>query len=641
MHIFVSYSRQEFYFADSVVAVLQAAGHTVWFDVQQLSPGLDWKQGIKQGLWGCDALVLIASRASIASGNVAYEWRSAQLLCKPVYVLTYEAVTLPARLKPHAVIGGRGTFERTIRRLRECLEDGEQRQDAIPKPNRWNHLPPRIRIMAGVLAISSLWSALLALFLLGNRLFVKEAESGPGLALPGILLAVTGIYALSILRKLLDRRFTRIEIYLGMLAPAIGTFALLAANAPPPDALRLVAGWWAVMPILALIVARYHYRLALYHWMLRGQVGQETQQFYQDWFGTKPGERRKAQMTDLPITMEGFQAWVQSLSPQGASVPADAQSIRYALYYAPADQTIADQLDATLAHFGHGRVDSHADETADQHFMIVSNQTPKSLMAQAQDASHPFTLVLASSTNIDEAALLTYQIVDYRRRSQKQLNAIASYFANPQAGRQAYGLHHLPQRFDWIVMPRIVSGVALLMRIAGAFFIALALVVWLSMLPGLQSVSGFVPQTDVLSLLLYTLLGLCGLPLISLSDALVERRIPARTFNRRAGGLLVGVVGLLVLLIFREQEVAGALGSMLRAFAETGSGGQQFLVLVVILIGSIIPAGSRIRLWLPAQIDTTMPKDQRLVVADLPYIQAGVRDTVIIALLLGAILFLR
>ncbi|MBL8156567.1 MAG: toll/interleukin-1 receptor domain-containing protein, partial [Anaerolineae bacterium] len=43
---FLSYSRSQYYFAESLVLRLQASGLAVWFDVQQLEPGSDWQRDI-------------------------------------------------------------------------------------------------------------------------------------------------------------------------------------------------------------------------------------------------------------------------------------------------------------------------------------------------------------------------------------------------------------------------------------------------------------------------------------------------------------------------------------------------------------------------------------------------------------------
>ena len=46
-HIFISYSRRQLYFAESVVLHLQRAGPDVWFNLQKLTPGVDWSAARK------------------------------------------------------------------------------------------------------------------------------------------------------------------------------------------------------------------------------------------------------------------------------------------------------------------------------------------------------------------------------------------------------------------------------------------------------------------------------------------------------------------------------------------------------------------------------------------------------------------
>jgi hypothetical protein len=47
---FLSYSRQQYYFVESLALALQNKGVPLWFDVQQLEPGSDWKADIEDGL---------------------------------------------------------------------------------------------------------------------------------------------------------------------------------------------------------------------------------------------------------------------------------------------------------------------------------------------------------------------------------------------------------------------------------------------------------------------------------------------------------------------------------------------------------------------------------------------------------------
>jgi hypothetical protein len=74
---FLSYSRSQYYFAESLALRLQTGGLAIWFDVQQLEPGSDWQRDIADGLAGSESVLLLASRAALASPYVARDWRSA------------------------------------------------------------------------------------------------------------------------------------------------------------------------------------------------------------------------------------------------------------------------------------------------------------------------------------------------------------------------------------------------------------------------------------------------------------------------------------------------------------------------------------------------------------------------------------
>src|SRR5688572_1697994 len=108
--LFLSYSRRQFYFAESLVLNLQAKGISVWFDVQQLVPGKHWQEGIQAGLDESKGLILIASRAALESPYVQLEWEAALKNQKAVTIVAFEDVTLPPVLKDAAVIDFRGDF---------------------------------------------------------------------------------------------------------------------------------------------------------------------------------------------------------------------------------------------------------------------------------------------------------------------------------------------------------------------------------------------------------------------------------------------------------------------------------------------------------------------------------------------------
>src|SRR5215467_13976409 len=70
---FISYSRKDYYFAESLAFHLARFGVHVWLDVRDLEPGKDWERGLEQALDAATTVVLVASRDSMASPHVRSE----------------------------------------------------------------------------------------------------------------------------------------------------------------------------------------------------------------------------------------------------------------------------------------------------------------------------------------------------------------------------------------------------------------------------------------------------------------------------------------------------------------------------------------------------------------------------------------
>ncbi len=64
---FLSYSRKQYYFAESLALHLQQRGVSVWFDIQQLEPGVSWQADIGDGLKNAASVTFVASRSALAS----------------------------------------------------------------------------------------------------------------------------------------------------------------------------------------------------------------------------------------------------------------------------------------------------------------------------------------------------------------------------------------------------------------------------------------------------------------------------------------------------------------------------------------------------------------------------------------------
>ena len=74
-NIFISYSRREIGFVDSLVDKLEDDGHQVWLDYRSLIPGTPWRDQIHKGIDEADVILLVVSKASLSSQNVEVEWK--------------------------------------------------------------------------------------------------------------------------------------------------------------------------------------------------------------------------------------------------------------------------------------------------------------------------------------------------------------------------------------------------------------------------------------------------------------------------------------------------------------------------------------------------------------------------------------
>ncbi|MEV0440601.1 toll/interleukin-1 receptor domain-containing protein [Streptomyces spectabilis] len=138
LDVFLSYSRRQFYFAESLMLRLERKAVSVWFDAHQIQAGADWRESIDRGLSACTSLVLVASRDALASANVEYEWRTALESGKRIYVLLFEAVELPHELslRAEAIIDMRTRFQPKVTMLVDLLAHPCRYRDKTPKSNR-------------------------------------------------------------------------------------------------------------------------------------------------------------------------------------------------------------------------------------------------------------------------------------------------------------------------------------------------------------------------------------------------------------------------------------------------------------------------------------------------------------------------
>ncbi|HXX77757.1 MAG TPA: toll/interleukin-1 receptor domain-containing protein, partial [Ktedonobacteraceae bacterium] len=168
-HVFISYSRDQFYFAEFLALRLQKQGVSTWFDMQRLTPGVSWQDLIESGLSSCIGLVLIASKSAFASDYVRNEWQLVLAAKKPIYIVLFETVSIPSELQNATIIDMRSAFNSKIDVLVKTIRTGATYRDPLPRISRLPfpmRLPPAIWFVACALSIGTIaYISMMLLFL--------------------------------------------------------------------------------------------------------------------------------------------------------------------------------------------------------------------------------------------------------------------------------------------------------------------------------------------------------------------------------------------------------------------------------------------------------------------------------------------
>jgi hypothetical protein len=132
-NIFMSYSRRELGFVDDLVSKLEGEGYNVWLDYRVLVPGTSWKDQIDKGLNHSDTVLLVVSKASLASKYVTLEWQHFLETNKRVILLIFEAVDLPPELEKYEWVDFRGSYKAGLQELFSQLKQPIQEKHPVPE----------------------------------------------------------------------------------------------------------------------------------------------------------------------------------------------------------------------------------------------------------------------------------------------------------------------------------------------------------------------------------------------------------------------------------------------------------------------------------------------------------------------------
>jgi hypothetical protein len=157
-NIFMSYSRRELGFVDDLVSKLEGEGYYVWLDYRVLIPGTPWKGQIAKGLNDSDTVLLVVSKASVASEYVELEWRHFLETDKRVILLIFEAVDIPKELEKYEWVDFRGSYKAGLAELFSQLKQPIQEEHPVPEAGFKMPLPVWAAFVSSVIvAFTSLY----------------------------------------------------------------------------------------------------------------------------------------------------------------------------------------------------------------------------------------------------------------------------------------------------------------------------------------------------------------------------------------------------------------------------------------------------------------------------------------------------
>lgn len=98
--VFLSYSRQDYFFAEILSLKLEAAGYKLWRDQGAVRAGEDWRRSIEDGIAESIAVIAALSANSAESPYVTYEWAYASGMGKTVVPVMLSDCKIHPKLEP-------------------------------------------------------------------------------------------------------------------------------------------------------------------------------------------------------------------------------------------------------------------------------------------------------------------------------------------------------------------------------------------------------------------------------------------------------------------------------------------------------------------------------------------------------------
>jgi hypothetical protein len=294
-NIFMSYSRRELGFVDDLVSKLEEKQYQVWLDYRILIPGSPWADQIDKGLKDADTVLLVVSKASLASEFVALEWRHFLETEKRVILLIFEAVDIPTELEKYEWVDFRGSYQVGLKELFSQLTQPIQEEHPVPESGfkaPWEVWATIVlSVIVAFISLSAFWTIFIPLILI---------------PLP---------------YKIYKRSFDFMRVQASLLAlPLSLTIAAFVYLDPEPDLIEAII---------------YGFETGIWGWVLLAVLR------------SAPLQRWGKPESTVPKFANPFNPNIMNPTPTPFFVD-----------YAPEDSAVADELTAMLKKYGHPQAES-------------------------------------------------------------------------------------------------------------------------------------------------------------------------------------------------------------------------------------------------------------------------------------------
>lgn len=510
---FISYSRRQLYFAESLALHLQNEGLDIWFDLQELQAGTVWADGLKRGVGEASQMVLVVSQAALDSPYTQEEWKTFITRGNRPVLVIFEPVELPEMLKGMPTFDLRAGFKPKVKALAAYLQGvAEPQYDRIPKRKAFG--------LPGILS-GGVWAALTAI-------------SAP-------LIACVGAFSLALARLPLGNapQFDALPFLIGFLVvtlPISAWFGLrlltrklrLASlkKAIIVNSLLLLPGFFAVAqfvddteffgpigPSQLLIIGLIIWNLFVLFIVLRQSDG------ILRWMTPDDALQPMRKRLHLPL------ARVTASAASGTQPAINADALSYSIHNDIADAPFAEVIKRIFAKAGYHLV--AGDDKPTHHIAILSNRSAQSWV-QKITQSYAGTLVFIVTSTIEFTDSLTetsrYQWVDAREGKQDEIIGLTRSLADANRHKREVALEATPSQIDTWKVPRGIKRQKRLLEFLATFLLIFGIT---DAVGYVMKILGYNPSGDGNTGASLILIAISAGYILMVSRALVSRKVSA------------------------------------------------------------------------------------------------------------------